>query len=302
MRYLSTAFPSIVLGDHGFLPQYGSQLTRSEIVERMRLALQHGICALAAGERFVSDAVIEAFQSENRSPIWVRHLDLPLQLDCGPIALPRAFATVCHVALEEIGPTMLADPVMGPFFDACKTAAPYTAADCQRLTLDKQAVADLTGEILSLKPQLVTLGGDVLDFIMASDRADLAITFLAAISEAAERVQVPVFLCTYLGFGWPERFAPILAQPGVDGFMLTINSQAGGMIPSRDAMLDAIAREGKPVAAMHVLLFGKIEVQEAIADVLAKPFVRTAIVGASRPENIMALCAAGGAIQSQSAG
>lgn len=292
MRRLLSEFPRLVLGDHGFLPQYGSRLTPVEITGRMRLALQHGLRALAAGERFVSDAAMEAFRNEGVSPMWVRHVDLPLQLDGQPISLPRAFATLRDVALAEIGSTLSVDPVMGPFFDSHKVAAPYASADCERMLLDGNAVTGLVEEMLELKPQLVTVGGDILDFVMACDRSDLAVAFLDTVAEAADRSGACVYLCTYLGFGWPGRFAPILGRTYIDGFMLTMNSEGGGMIPSQAAVRDAVIRNAKPIAAMHVLLFGKLDAPTAIAQVLAEPHVRMAIVGASKPENILRLCEA----------
>jgi hypothetical protein len=290
MRALPQAFPRVVLGDHGFLPQYGSKLTRSEITDRMRLAIRCGVTALAAGDRAVSEAAIDAFRSENCAPIWVRHLDLPLLLDGEPILLPRAFSLLRSVATSEIGARLSTDPVMGPFFDAHRTATPYTPADCMRMTLDGRAVDTLNHEIITLKPQLVTLGGDVLDFAMASDRHDLALAFLWAIAAATHQIGACLFLCTYLGFGWPARFAPILADTGIDGFMLTVNGHGAGMVPSPQVLLEAVTRKAKPVAAMHVLVFGQIKPEPAIEYALGIPFVRTAIVGASKPSNIKALC------------
>jgi hypothetical protein len=290
MRRLHTEFPGIVLGDHGFLPQYGSRLTPLEITGRMQFALRHGLRAIAAGERFVSDSAMEAFRNERLSPMWVRHVDLPLQLERRAINLSRAFATLRYVALREIGSALYGDPVMGPFLDSYKKAAPYTSADCGRMNLDSNAVAGLVEEMLDLKPQLVTVGGDILDFVMACDRTDLAVAFLDAVSEAADRTGACVYLCTYLGFGWPERFAPILGRTCIDGFMLTMNSDGAGMIPSQGAVRESVIQHAKPIAAMHVLLFGKLDAPTAIAQVLAEPHVRMAIVGASKPENILRLC------------
>ena len=89
-----------------------------------------------------------------------------------------------------------------------------------------------------------------------------------------------------------DRFDQVLSLTGIDGFMLTVNSVGGGMLPSATELLAAVAEREKPVAAMHVLLFGRLTPTTALKDVLSIPNVRTAIVGASRPENIIALCKA----------
>ena len=70
------------------------------------------------------------------------------------------------------------------------------------------------------------------------------------------------------------------------------------MIPSKGALRDAVIQNAKPIAAMHVLLFGKLDVLTALAHVLAAPYVRMAIIGASKPKNILALCEANRSVSS----
>jgi len=289
MGQLNEKFPRLVLGDHGFLPQYGSKLTRLEVIERMRLALSNGITALAAGERFVSDAVIESFGREKLPPVWVRHVDLPLLLQGQKLDLSRAFSTTRATAERELQPTLMTDPVMGPFFDAHRHAPPYSSADCRTLEIDPKALGALEYEICSLRPQLITFGGDVLDFAISCNRQDLITECFSELASAAAKTNASLYLCTYIGFAMRERFDQVLSLPGIDGFMLTVNSAGGGMLPSSKELLAAVAESEKQVAAMHVLLFGKLAPASAIKNVLSIPNVRTAIVGASRPENILAL-------------
>lgn len=289
MPRLDDTFPKIILGDHGFLPQYGSRLSPSEILDRMKYALTSGIRALSAGERFVGDAAVKAFLQTGLTPLWVRHVDLCLTLDGNRLDLPRAFSSLRKVSLSELGEYLCDDAVMGPFFEAHRLAEPLGAEECRRIALDPVALEEIVRELIELSPTFVTIGGDILDFAMAVGRQDLAADFIDAIAAAVERRNCPIYLCTYLGFANPERFTFLFTHRAIDGFMLTVNSAGAGMIPEREEVLSHVRGLGKPVLGMHVLLFGSLSPEKAITDTLDMPEVERVVVGASQRTHITAL-------------
>jgi hypothetical protein len=281
--------PPIVLGDHGFMTLYGSRLSDAEILNFMIEALAAGIPMLSGGDLRLGDIVIAAFTARRERPRWIKHMDAPLRIDGQPMPFARAMASLRSSALDRIGQAVITDEIMGPFLQRFSDERELEALHIDALQFDIDDVQRHVEAIIRSRPTIITVGGDVTDFLLACGRCDLFHELLNAISAAAEIAGSSIFLCSYLGFAWPDAFRIISGRQDVSGLMLPANVAGIGMLPSSGEVRAQCRALGKPVLAMHALAIGTLPVTTALPDVLQWPEISSAIVGASTSGHIQKL-------------
>ena len=283
--------PAVILGDHGFMTLYGSRLSDSEIVSRMVEALEAGIPMLSGGDFRLGVLVVQAFAAHGAAPCWVKHLDAPLLIDARPLPFSRAMASLGAELVACLDGGALRDPIMGPFLRPYVGVQALDAAQIRALQLDAFEVQLHVEAIAKLRPSIVTVGGDITDFLLASGRSDLLHTVLDRISAAAAKAGAGVFVCTYVGFAWPDTFRTIATRPDVRGVMVPANVAGMGMLPSAEESRTQCRSLGKSVLAMHALGIGTLSPRPALQELLDWPEISAAIVGASSSAHIQELAA-----------
>ena len=280
--------PRIILGDHGFMHGYGSTLPDEEIVELMIYAIKRGIGMLSAGDFRLPRLIVDAFKRQDLTSRWMMHSDAELML--GPDrAFPRAMAAMDRALAARIGDAARRDVIMQPFLESFDDVAPLGAEEIERVALDREHLESQCRTIVNYRPEIVTVGGDATDFLLACGRTDLFDLILQRISAAAAAVGTKVFLCTYVGFCFAEPFDRLMKRQDIAGLMVPANIAAHGMLPNSSQARLHLRAIRKPVIAMHALAIGVLPLEPALRGVLEWPEIESVVVGASTPPHIAEL-------------
>jgi hypothetical protein len=277
--------PSVILGDHGFMRRYGSTLPDAEVLRLMTYALGKGLPMLSGGDFRLPPLIVEAFLGHGSKPRWMMHMDAEIVLR-GANGFARAIATLDQALLAQIGERARADRIMGPFLKSFSAQRPLAAGDRRRVVLDMGVVEEQCRTIIDRRPEVVTIGGDATDFLFACGRMDLLDCLIARATIAAEQAGTKVFLCSYIGFCWPEDFRALAKRHRVAGLMVPVNTAGHGMLPSAAAVRANLGALALPVVAMHALAIGVLPLENALRSVLDWPEITAVVVGASTEGHI----------------
>jgi hypothetical protein len=254
----------------------------------MVYAIERRIDMLSAGDFRLPRLIIEAFERQRLAPRWMMHADAELTLGAER-AFPRAVAAMDRALAARIGDAARCDTIMRPFLEGFDGETPLRTGEIKRVALDREHLRSQCQTILSYQPEIVTVGGDATDFLLACGRIDLFDQILESISAPAASVGTKVFLCTYVGFCFAKPFTRLIEHHHIAGLMVPANIAGYGMLPSaRQARLHLQAI-GRPVIAMHALGIGVLPLEPALRGVLEWPEIGSVVVGASTQPHIAEL-------------
>lgn len=274
--------PRLILGDHGFLRKYGSQLPALEIRRRMEQAVAGGISGLSAGDVRVLTVATAVAEASKREIFVLHHTDVRFTADGRRANFGRCMSTIAESVAQVDEGFLRTDPLMGAFLAAYKRFRPYSAE--QRFRADGDAVAHSVQLVASTSPSAISIGGDYLDVLTVLGRLDAARDAIEVLAEPFRRREQPVILTSYvLGVAGTEVLEYLDL---IDAVMVPVNPLGHGMCPSEASLQRQVSDLGKPLIAMHALAAGRIQPVPALTYVLGATGAHAAVVGASSPAHI----------------
>lgn len=285
------SIPRLYLGDHGFLQQYGSQLSIDEISQRMQYALKSGSLGLAAGDERCLRAARLSLKSNESNNALLYHTDLRLISENRAVEFPRAMRHLFDHVSEASPEKATSDPVVGKFLSQYAQCQKYDANLLCQLDLDRKALIHDAGLIAKYQPSIVTVGGDYLDFAIAVGRPDLIQHGVEYYRKVCAPKGILLFVTLYLAVNMIRE--SMLSPDLYDGLMTPINPMGYGMLPSKEELLSHIKELNKPILAMHILASGNISPEQGLAYVFNECDVALAITGASQYKHITKLLKVG---------
>ena len=291
-RLGNVLIPRLCLGDHGFLKRYGSHLSLEEIRLRMLYASSLASVGLAAGDQRCLKAARLVLPGKASQPL-LYHTDLPISLPSERIEFARCKATLYHALSKNGVPFLRHDDPLARYLTKFAPLPPYTTAEVKKLTITERAMTREIEKLHHFLPDVVTVGGDWLDFAFCVGRADLAIGTLSQLRRECALLRSPVVLVTYTGALTMSKDSVVPSPQLYAALMFTVNASGLGMYPNPTALLQWARDIGKPVIAMHALGVGRIPPLSALQYVFDEAGVIAAVVGASSYGHIDELMAAG---------
>ncbi|HWD40375.1 MAG TPA: hypothetical protein VG944_16115 [Fimbriimonas sp.] len=181
------------------------------------------------------------------------------------------------------------DELVGWFYKGFQGYRPFRREDSMSFDLKSASLHSESRLVKRLRPNLVSVGGDWLDFLGAIGRTDLIVEGMSRWRSWCDSWGGSLLLTTYTGSltleGALEKVLPML-----DGLLVTVNRSGNGMFPTRQAFLDWVVGCKKPIMAMHAMEIGRIPVTEALRYIFEESPACSAVLGASRPATILQLC------------
>lgn len=284
-RVGNSRIPRLFLGDHGFLSKYGSRLSDSTVTARMKHALAQATVGLAAGEPRCLDAATEAFLDLGRPPHVLFHADVPLTVNGRRVRFSRCMSSL-YVALRARVAGFAGDPVFGQFLSRFAAKRPLSTLEIDRIGVHEHSLEADLSRVIESRPCAVTVGGDCLDFLLASGRFDLVSEVMTRYRRATKESGSSLAWGTYVGCLTDSEGQRAAFGQSFDAIMVPVNLPGSGMLPNPASLLTWARRFEVPIIAMHPLASGVVPVREGLAYLREEGAVSVAVVGASTAAHI----------------
>lgn len=291
-RLATSTLPRLLLGDHGFLRAYGSDMTIREVGKRMEYALAKATMGVAAGD----ERCLRAARRIDRKVIGavpvMYHTDISLLVGSHRVTLQRAMSSLYGTLGSRMQARVEQDAIVGSFLKEFQGCRVYGVHEIQILRLNQTDWHREALRIRTFRPAAVSVGGDFLDFAFAVGRYDLARSAFKQYRALCQELDIPLILTSYIGCASVAKWDLEVPPDLYDGLLIPLNSKGTGMLPDRDFLLEWARGRAKPVIAMHALGSGRIDVSDALRFVFRDAGAAAAVVGASTPGHIDALVSA----------
>lgn len=282
----NTLLPRLFLGDRAFLKRYNTPLKKDEIINLMEYAASISSIGLTYSDKITSEAA--QINHQIYGNCLMQHTQNMISV-AEIIDNSRIGATIRRIKFKNLSNNFLKkDRIIGNYIKDLENIKPFFDKDLANISInDKQMDFELK-LISTLKPSIITIGGDWLDLCLLLSRYDLINKVINQIISETN-FNTPIIALTYLASSIHKHSQHYKTLDKFNGLFLPINLIGDGMYPSKNKLLNWAKDLSKPLFACHPLAIGRVPVLPGLDYIYNHEYINSAVVGASNYQHISAL-------------
>lgn len=282
--------PALFLGDSRF--RYGGRyqncrcgdvIPQPEIVEIMKETIKLGIPAIAVSEEKLLKAVKDASAAIGVNPAIFLHRELPLRVNGSKAEFGKVVAKNLEILLlhQSFKKKLKSDPILAKFYSAFRHMKPYRDDELETVEINQRQWKNDASMIASIKPNIISIGGDALDMLILTNRTNLVKSFYQKAQRLCRLENVVLVASSHI----PTMTISVFDREGIscDGYLFPINKYALGIYSESTEFVSLVDHELKLLVAMKPLGGGSISPTEAFAFLFNETHIQHAVIGIGSP-------------------